>query len=76
MAKAKSKFWPEGVPTSIKYPEITLPDMLNKTAEKHPTTTAMIFKGDKISYQELDEHVSRFATALQDLGVKKTISRA
>ncbi|MFX0097301.1 MAG: long-chain fatty acid--CoA ligase [Candidatus Hodarchaeota archaeon] len=71
MGKAKPKYWPEGVPASIKYPEITLPDMLRKTAENHPTATAIIFKGNKISYQELDEHVSRFASALQDMGVKK-----
>jgi len=65
------KFWPEGVPQSIKYPEIPLYDLLRGTAEKYPNCTAMIFQDNKITYRELDTLSDKFATALSDMGVKK-----
>ena len=65
------KFYPEWVPHSIEYPEVPLDELLRRSAEKHPNATAIIFEGFKMTYKELDEAVSRLATALQDLGVQK-----
>jgi len=65
------KFWPEGIPQFIEYPEIPLYDLLRRTAEKHPNHTAMIFQDNKINYKELDILSDKFATALSDMGVKK-----
>jgi len=65
------KFWPEGVPQTIRYPEISLPQMLTNAAQKFPENSATLFYGARISYKELDNLTDRFATALQGLGVRK-----
>jgi long-chain acyl-CoA synthetase len=65
------KFWPEGVPQSIDYPNVPLFELLRNTAKKHPEHVAIVFFGKKITYQELDNLSDRFATALHDMGVKK-----
>jgi long-chain acyl-CoA synthetase len=65
------RFWPEGVPRHIEYPEVPLFEFLRKTAEKHPDNTAMVYFDREMSYKELDVATDKFATALNDLGVKK-----
>ena len=65
------KFYPEGIPKSIPYPEVPLPQLLRDTAKKHPDHVALIFEDYKITYRELDELVDRFAAALHDLGISK-----
>lgn len=65
------KFWPEGVPKHIEYPEIPLSDFLRRSAEKYPNNTAIVYFDGKITYKELDLAVDKFATALTDLGVNK-----
>jgi len=65
------KFWPEGVQQIIRYPEISLPQVLRNAAQKFPENSATVFYGARISYKELDSLTDRFATALQGLGVKK-----
>lgn len=65
------KFWPEGVPKHIEYPEVPLFEFLRKTAEKYPNKTALVYFDKGITYKELDLATDKFATALSDLGVKK-----
>ncbi|MEM3626874.1 MAG: long-chain fatty acid--CoA ligase [Candidatus Bathyarchaeia archaeon] len=65
------KFWPEGVPKHIEYPEVPLFEFLRKTAEKYPNKTALVYFDRGITYRELDLVTDKFATALSDLGVKK-----
>ena len=65
------KFWPEGVPKFIDYPNVPLFKLLEDSAEKYPNQTAIIFYDRKISYRELNELSSRFANTLHGLGVKK-----
>jgi len=65
------KFWPEGVPKHIDYPEVPLFDLLRKTAEKYPNHAALVYFDREITYRELDLASDKFATALADLGVKK-----
>jgi len=65
------KFWPEGVPKSIEYPELPLGQVLRETAREYPQKTAIIYFGAPTTYSKLDVLVDKFATALQDLGVKK-----
>jgi long-chain acyl-CoA synthetase len=65
------KFWPEGVPRHIDYPEVPLFDLLRKTAEKYPNHAALVYFEREITYKELDVASDKFATALADLGVKK-----
>ena len=59
------------VPEHIDYPEMTLPEALEKTAADHPDHVVHIFKDNKITYREHMEVVNRFAAALQELGVNK-----
>jgi long-chain acyl-CoA synthetase len=65
------KQWPQGVPQSIDYPVITLDECLRQSAKHYPHNLAIIFYGTRITYGTLDELVSRFATALQDQGLKE-----
>jgi len=65
------RWWPEGVPLSIKYPTIPLYAFLENSARKYPNRTAVIFYGRRINYASLGEMASRFANALLHLGVRK-----
>ncbi len=65
------KFWPEGVPKSIDYPNVPLSDLLKMAVEKYPDNTAIVYFGKPMTYRELDVAVDKFATALADIGVKK-----
>ena len=65
------KNWPEGVPHTIEYPEIPIFKMLDKSAEKHPEATVIIFQDKSMTYKELKDQVDRFATALQKMGVER-----
>jgi len=65
------KFWPEGVPRNLDYPEASLGDLLKRTAEKHPDKIATVYFDKPITYRELNTASEKFATALDALGVKK-----
>jgi len=60
-----------GVPSEIAYKERTLPEFLERSAERFPNNTALIFQGYKVTYKELNEMVNAFAACLRDLGIKK-----
>jgi len=59
------------VPPSLTYPEITLGNVLERTARKYPDHYALLFYGKKITYRELDGLANQFGRALIALGVKK-----
>jgi len=65
------KFWPEGVPRNLDYPDVPLGDLLKRTAEKYPDKIATVYFGKNLTYRQLNELSDRFATALAALGVKK-----
>jgi long-chain acyl-CoA synthetase len=65
------KFYLPEVPADIKMVERSAVETFDEATDKWKNKTALIFYGRKISYRELRDHVDRFATALQDLGVKK-----
>ncbi len=71
MEKPWLKFYDEGVPHSLEYPEMTVPDLLRESAQRFPDRVATIFFGGRLTYSQLQEQVNRFATALAGLGVKK-----
>lgn len=71
MEKPWYKFWPEGVPKAIEYPNISLGEALKESAREYPENAAIIYFGSRMTYSELDQLVDKFATALQDLDVKK-----
>src|SRR4030042_5232162 len=62
----------EGVPYTLEpYPEQTLLDILSDTVRQRPDHTALIFKGRRLSYNELKRLSDAFANALVTLRVKK-----
>ena len=61
----------DGIPASLHpYPQTTLFDIISETARLRPQHTALIFKGNKVSYAELESRSNAFAAALLELGVK------
>lgn len=65
------KFWPEGIPQSIEYPEAALHELLRASARGHPEKTAIIFEGRTLTFRELDALSDRFAAALRGTGIKQ-----
>lgn len=61
-----------GVPKTLEpYPQITLLDHVRETAQQRPDHVALIFKGERISYGELEWRSDALAHALIANGVKK-----
>ena len=60
-----------GVPETIIYKEICLPDILKRTAGKFPDKAALFFEGYKLSYHDLNDMVDRFAAALKSFGLQR-----
>jgi len=65
------KSYEQGVPETIKYEEICMPDILDRSARQFPETTALIFQGFALSFRQLKDMVDRFATCLTAFGVKQ-----
>ena len=71
MEKPWLKYYDEGVPETIDYPNKPLHFLLENAAQKNPNATCTIFKGARISYQEMDQITDQLAAGLADLGVQK-----
>ncbi|TRO43655.1 long-chain fatty acid--CoA ligase, partial [Candidatus Bathyarchaeota archaeon] len=69
--KLWSKFWPADVPETLQYPDVTLPEILRKTAREHGEKTAIVFREREINYRELDVLSDKFAAALSSIGIVK-----
>ncbi|MBW2733284.1 MAG: long-chain fatty acid--CoA ligase [Deltaproteobacteria bacterium] len=65
------KSYDEGVPKEIDFKDMTLAQLLERSATRYPHNTALIFMNAKLTYAEFKDQVDRFATALSQLGVKK-----
>ena len=61
----------KGVPPSIDYEDVSMPEFLNRTIKNFPDREAMIFQGYKITFSQFGDMVDRMAAALKDFGVKK-----
>jgi long-chain acyl-CoA synthetase len=64
------KSYAPGVPTVVDLQDITLQAALSQTAARFPDNRALIFQGKTLTYQQLDDMVSRFAAGLKSLGVR------
>ena len=71
------RFYDKGVPSTIAVPEWTVPDLLDRAAEKYADHIALQFHVDaklppsSMTYRQLQDQTLRFATALFQLGVRK-----
>jgi long-chain acyl-CoA synthetase len=60
-----------GIPATLRpYPERSLLDYLTDTAQRWPDRPALLFKGAKLTYRQLERLSDCFAAALVDLGVR------
>lgn len=60
-----------GVPSGCTYPAFTLPELLQRSADRFPDSPALVFYGARITFSELNDLVIRFACALSELGVRR-----
>ena len=71
------RHYEEGVPSTVAAPDVTLPELLDRTAARAPDRTALRFflgarlPAPTLTYAGLRERTLRFATALFQLGVRK-----
>ena len=54
----------------LEYPEIPYHVLLKETARRYPEKDAIVFKGQRVSFRELDALSNCFANGLKDLGVQ------
>ncbi|AKH17851.1 long-chain fatty acid--CoA ligase [Deinococcus soli (ex Cha et al. 2016)] len=59
-----------GVPHTFRPSGLTLPQLLERTAQKYPDRVALSFVGATTSYRDLWQQVQRFASGLQKMGVQ------
>jgi long-chain acyl-CoA synthetase len=59
------------VPTTIRYPRISVPELLQVPANSVPDKPATIFHGTEMSFYQVRHLVLRMANALGELGVRK-----
>ena len=71
MEKPWLKFYDSFVPETIEYPQTDLYSFIKKGSAETPFKTALSFMGKKISYEQLFDHIDRFANGLKKLGVKQ-----
>jgi long-chain acyl-CoA synthetase len=65
------KSYQKGVPESINYEEVCMPDYLDRRASQFPKHDALIFQGYKLNFTQLKDMVDRFAACLTDFGVRQ-----
>ncbi len=61
----------QDVPSTLKYPNISIVDLLRNSVEKYSENTAYEYFGNKCSYKELFEKIEMVARALKSYGVEK-----
>lgn len=61
----------QGVPETISYRDICLPEILAESARRFPDKMALNFQGYEMSFRQLLEMVDRFASHLYHFGVRQ-----
>jgi len=64
------KFWPEGVPQHLDYPEIPLFEFLSQAAQRWPENIAFSCRERRLTYKELNELTGKLAAGIHNLGIK------
>ncbi len=64
------KAYPEDIPHSLEYGDLSLPQLLEQTATEFPDRPALSYYGRQMSYRELHQEVHRCAAALYALGLR------
>lgn len=53
------------------YPQVPVPEILNRAAQEYPNHTAILFEGIELKYHQLKSRVDSLANAFIKLGLKK-----
>lgn len=70
MEKIWLKSYGKSVPAEVSVEKITMSQALSRSAARFPDHPALLFEGTTVTFKELDEMVSAFATGLVGLGLK------
>lgn len=70
-AKPWLAHYDEGVPPTIDYRQVPLPEILAANIRDYPGRTALYFLGFRLSYADLGGMIDRFAAALAGFGIGK-----
>src|SRR2546426_11878749 len=62
--------WPQGVPKSIDYPEISVHELLRRAANEFGDRPAITVYGKSTSFRDLDVAVDPLAAGLRATGVR------
>lgn len=65
------KYYDQGVPKSIEFENVCLPEYLERSAGEFPNNRALTFQGYHLNYRQLKDMVDRMATCLTDFGIQK-----
>src|SRR5437870_7360299 len=63
--------WPQGVPKSIDYPEISVHELLRRAAKEFGDRPAIAVYGKYTSFRHLDAAVDRFAARRRAIGGRR-----
>lgn len=63
------RFYDPGVPASLSFEDLTLPQWLERAEARYGDRAALVFLNSRISYRELKDQADRLATALAGMGV-------
>lgn len=66
------KWWPSEVSKNLDFEELTLGEFYDRQRKKYPNHNAMWFLETWMTYDETGNYIDRFATALYDLGLRKS----
>ncbi len=65
------RFYDPGVPPSLDFRDLTLPQWLEQAAERHGDRPAIVFLNGQLTYRQLKDQVDRLAAAMAALGVSR-----
>ena len=65
------EFYDDGVPHTLEYPSITVPEYLYQSAQRYPSQVATMFLGSRLTYRQLKAQVDHLAGQLHAMGVRK-----
>jgi fatty-acyl-CoA synthase len=65
------KSWPKLLPKTMEYPEIPMFEPPETAARRFPNKAAIVYYGREITYREFWDSILKFATYLNDIGIRK-----
>ncbi|WP_405483438.1 class I adenylate-forming enzyme family protein [Streptomyces sp. NBC_00009] len=64
-------YWPQGMPTSLEYPESTLGEVFTSAAKLYGDRAAVVDGDEQLTFAQLHERAAAFAQGVRDAGVRE-----